>query len=436
MKKRAALLAAAVSVSAVAAAMSMPVASAGQTVTLNWLIRSDTAEVAWAKQVVTGFEKQNPSIKVNLIVIPQAQIDQKIQTMIAGGSPPDVFMPNWANGGYATYKSDLLNLNPYLKEDPGVLKGFAPNLVKSYNSHGQQLGLPILGLGSFLFYNKDLFNKAHIPYPTTNWDDKSWNWDKMVAIAKKLTQNKGNPSKEIYGINDELAEVGDPWLYGADFFKPAAYVTGKMGPVNVTAPGVVKGVEAHLQLIKEGLSPSPNLTTALSALGDPFLSGRVAMEMVGGWGFWNFTPAKFKWGVAALPWGTAHKDVLYTDLVSIEKSTKYPEQSWKLVKYIVNPNGALKGLTVDQGATPPQAKLLSEWYTNESKNLAMPVAKIRQLQQGALKYGQESPNHLIFGYATISSTMDQSLNSIYNGQLSVKEGLSQMKQHLEALKLN
>lgn len=438
MKRGVKLLLCACAVSSTASLAALPAVAADQTVTLNWLIRSDPAEMAWAKNVITSFQKDNPTIKVNLIIIPQAQIDQKIQTMIAGGNPPDVFMPNWANGGFATYKSDLLPLDSYIKSDPTVLKGFFPKLVRTYSSSGGQvLGIPILSLGSFLFYNKDLFDKAHIPYPPTDWKDHSWTWAKMVSDAEKLAQNKGNQAKEVYGINDALwPENADSWLWGGDYFSKSSYVTGKMGTPDVTNQGVVTGVEQHLKLIQDKISPSPNLTTALSALGDAFLSGRVAMELNGGWGFWTFAPAKFRWGVAPIPWTNGQRrDVLFTDQVSIEKSTKYPAQAWKLVKYIVNPNGPLKALTVDQGATPPQAALLTQWEQQEAKKLGMTVAQIQQLQNGALQYGSESANHLLFGYGTIASTMDQSLNAIYNGHKSVKDGLTEMKQHLEALHL-
>ncbi len=38
-------------------------------------------------------------------------------------------------------------------------------------------GIPILSMGSFLYYNRDLFDEAGVAYPPTDWNDESWNYE-------------------------------------------------------------------------------------------------------------------------------------------------------------------------------------------------------------------------------------------------------------------
>ena len=44
-------------------------------------------------------------------------------------------------------------------------------------------GLPAYVDKALTIYNKDLFDKANIPYPTA----EDWTWEKFIEIGKKLT---------------------------------------------------------------------------------------------------------------------------------------------------------------------------------------------------------------------------------------------------------
>ncbi len=41
-----------------------------------------------------------------------------------------------------------------------------------------------------MYYNKDMFDKNHIPYP-----DETWDWNKYLEVAKKLTQDTDGDGK-------------------------------------------------------------------------------------------------------------------------------------------------------------------------------------------------------------------------------------------------
>lgn len=399
--------------------------SASKITTITWLVRSTPAEQQWEHKVIAYFEKRHPNIRVQLTVIPQSEIDQKMQTMFAAGDPPDVFAPNWANAGFRTYQRDLLDLTPYIKKTPGMLQGWNPKSLQPYTVNGHIYAISLNILGSFLFYNKDLFKQAGIPSLPTNWNDKSWTWAEMVQDAKKLT--RGSAGNKQYGLIDSFDVNGDAWLWGGDLFTKESYQSGIPQPT-LTDPAIKKSMQAHYNLVfKDKVSPTASQSSAMSALGDPFLTGKVAMIMNGGWGLWTYLPAQFHWGAAALPYTVSdRRDVLYVDCMGIAKDSKHKQAAWELLKTIVDPKTGLKWYMETSNATPPQQQLLQQWYQQMSKRTGIPVAQLKQLQEGAVAHGSESANHMIVHYNAITNLLAQAGNAVYSGQLSIPQAIKQI----------
>jgi multiple sugar transport system substrate-binding protein len=406
-------------------------------VELEWLVRSDPGTNPWEELVAKEYEKRNPNTKVKLTIVPNDQLDQKLSTRIASGDTPDVIFANWAVGGFGTYWKQLLDITPYIELEPDVLKGFNEKILDIYKRDGRQYGLPVLSLGSFLFYNKDLYDEAGLPYPTTDWNDTSWTWDKMVANAKKLTKSAGDQQKRVYGVVDGLWPANaDAWMFGGDYFSKESYETSILGEPTVNDPAVRQGIQAHYDLIHTyKVSPSSAEMKAVSALGDPFLTGKVAMVMTGGWGFWSYKPAKFRWGVAALPYVEGRRPVLFNDQINIMKGTKHPHEAWGLIKLVADPEFGLKKYVEMTHISPPHDGLLEGWYSQISKALDQPAEQIKQVNEGALNNGSESANHLLFSYTSIENVMNQALGAVYDGSKDIDAALKEIEAGLKALNL-
>src|SRR5690606_19877255 len=147
-------------------------------VEIVWTMASDPDKENWQKQVVASFEEKNPDIKVSIQNYPYDAFDQKLITMISSGNPPDVWNPNQAESGFATYMQmgALKDLTPYIGEDASELETMNKDLLNIYKVNGKYYGVPLVSNATYLYYNKDLFDEAGIPYPTTDWDDTSWNF--------------------------------------------------------------------------------------------------------------------------------------------------------------------------------------------------------------------------------------------------------------------
>ena len=93
------------------------------------------------------------------------------------------------------------------------------------------------------------------------------------------------------------------WLFGGDIFPEEAYVTGIATECSVDNPVAIEAAQAVGDLIyKHKVSPTLGRRGIIS-LGDPFRTGRLAMQMTGGWGWWTYSDIEaFEVGAAVLPW--------------------------------------------------------------------------------------------------------------------------------------
>ncbi|MFD0678642.1 MULTISPECIES: ABC transporter substrate-binding protein [unclassified Paenibacillus] len=409
-------------------------------VKLTWLVRSEPSVEPWYSAMVKGFEAKNPNIKIELQVIPQAEVDQRLTTMIAGKNVPDVWSPNWANSGYPTYKNmdALLDLTSYIKKDRELYKGIPDEVLNIYSKDGKYYGFPMSNTSTFLFYNKDLFDAAGLPYPSLDWNDKSWNWNAMVETAKKLTKDIGDPSKQVFGVWNAQPANKSAWLFGGDFFKKEAYDTGNMGDPQVSKnPKNIEAIQANLDLIsKHKVSPNPAQLSAASQLGDPFMTGRVAMVIQGGWGFRTYRDAKFKWAAAAVPFAPdGSKQIpLYVDPWSISKTSKNPNEAWEFIKFLTDPTNGAKEYVKAAMSYPANLDLAQDWYQATTSVSAMSMQDIKKVYEGSIPFGRPSDNHKISKFSTILTTSNQTFDAIYNGKVSVEEGLKTIDQNLSSLK--
>jgi multiple sugar transport system substrate-binding protein len=110
------------------------------------------------------------------------------------------------------------DLAPFLQVDPDFLADkFYANALASTQWNGGTWALPITVNTRLVFYDKDAFDKARLPYPAAGWS-----WDDLLADAKALTVRAGDvvtrwgfvPNWDVYRLIESRA--GALADYGAD----------------------------------------------------------------------------------------------------------------------------------------------------------------------------------------------------------------------------
>lgn len=408
-----------------APAADAPAADAGGAREIVWMVRTGPVENNWEETVVKpAWEKENPDIALNLLIIDQDDIAVKREAMIAAGEPLHVWSTNWGGDGFASdrHRGLITDLTPLIERDKLDTSVFIPEVLKIYQSEGKTWGLPFLTTGTYVFYNMDLFDEAGIAYPTTDWEDKSWNWDAYLDLAKQLTKNYDDPSTAQYGLIQNRMNIEGPAMLFGQFPWPAdAYETGFADQITLNTPEVIDAYQKHHDLVyKDKVSPDDAASQALTQLGGAFESGRVAMTYNGGWGWWVYSPVKpeveggFCWGVAPIPWGTEGADtraVIYTDPWVITRGLEGQalDDSWSFLKFLVREDNARTYMQASN--TPPtQAKLQEEWFGQFG---CMDAEKVKQVYQGAFAHGYESSNHLLVRWDELNQIWNNSLSAFF-----------------------
>lgn len=391
-----------------------------------WMVRTGPVENKWEEEVVKpAWEKENPDIKLNILNITQDEVAVKREAMIAAGEPLDVWSTNWGGDGFASDRNRglITDLTPLIERDKFDTSVFIPEILDIYKSEGKIYGFPFLTTGSYLFYNMKHFDDAGIPYPTTDWEDKSWTWDAALELAQKLTKNIEDPATAQYGWAEGIWPVeAITWVWNASPWPEGAFDSGFAQSVDFTSEGAIAAFQAKHDLVyKHKVAPDNAASQALTQLGGTFQSGRVSMHTTGGWGFWVFSPITpdvengFCWGAAPIPWGTPDAEkraTIFTDpwVITAGLEGQRLEDAWSFIKFLVREDNARSYMQATN--TPPtQTKLQEEWFQQFK---CMQPEQVKQVYQGSFKHGLESSNHLMVRFDELNSTWDNALGDFWN----------------------
>ena len=128
------------------------------------------SEIEILKPILADFEKENPDIKVEFMHIPQNYF-QKIHLLFASNLAPDVIFIN--NLYLPVYADFLEDLTAYANSDT-----FFEQTLQALSHNGKLLAIPRDASNMVVYYNKTLFDKYKIAYPT-----KNWTFDDLLKIS-------------------------------------------------------------------------------------------------------------------------------------------------------------------------------------------------------------------------------------------------------------
>lgn len=369
----------------------------GAKVTLSVAHAWDASFWPRQQQFDRQFMKRHPNIEIKAENTPWGDFLTKYVAQGAGGTLPDLMYIHFSWAQQLIGQGVLRELDDYVKQTSEFnLDDFTKPSLVSYRKEGKLYGIPYDEGPGILFYNKELFDKAGIKYPSDNWT-----LEDLKQAAIKLTSGSG--PKKIFGLGS-TPTPGDAAMAPAYLFPfGARYVSPEEDKCLITQPQAVEALEWWMELrTKHKAVPSP---ADLQTLTWPaFQFGRIGMQLEGSWA----TPpinqnAKFKWDVAKWPKGPkAHSTFSAGSCYAITKNSEAADAAWiYLNEYLSTAGQNFMWASTGRGSpsrnsawpayldskfSPPSAKLIQESLNTIASHdiLDTPVAAQVTQKAGAI----------------------------------------------------
>jgi len=369
-------------------------------------------ELAVWQAVVDDFHTANPSITVKVDVSDWDSYWTKLNTLIAGGTPPDVFAMDaplfldWQSRGA------LLNLQPYIDKTPGFLDGFYPQTLTAYKTADGYYGLPRDFQSIVLFYNKDMFDAANLAYPTADWT-----YDDLLTAAKALTLDKdGDGKTDQFGLwtdtwDMELFWSEAIWAYGGEIISGDHTRT-------LIGEGGARDAWAYIDsLYKAGVMPSP--TTAGEYGDDLFQSKMSAMTTIGHWAVPGYVQAGLNFDVVPMPAGPSGKATSVNSAgFVVSKASKNADAAFEFIKFALGEAGQKR--LAELGFAIPVLKSVAE----SDAYLKQPGSLNQQVFLDSISFARTKP--VFKGYEEWAGVVGDGLTPVFDGDAELNATLDEV----------
>lgn len=241
-----------------------------------------------------------------------------------------------------TAKGLLLDLEPFVRKSNFDLGRFTPAAIAQLraNDEGKLFGLAPELTSYALYYNKDLFDRYGVPYPTNKMS-----WDDTMRIARRFPVDP-DPAKRIYGIHKKYSTPFD-FVNDIASTESAAFISPDGKKMTFDSDMWRKAFRYVIDGFRSGnlyyyykdgkrIQYGPDETKQM----DLFSSGKAAMMISG-------TEQMFRmkqWGESGLNWDivtvpvdpanpeyTRYFDV--NPIYAIAANAQNAETAWKVVQY-------------------------------------------------------------------------------------------------------
>jgi multiple sugar transport system substrate-binding protein len=246
-----------------------------------------------------------------------------------------------------------------------------------------------------------------------SYPNENWTWRDYLNAAIKITKDTDNDGRiDIYGcVIDFWGARIYPWLWqnNGDVFNE------NKTECILNSKECVEAIQFLVDLqYKYGVTPQ-TLPNEYKNNVEMFVSGKVGMFISGAWDIQKIRKSlNFSWDIAPLPKNKTRATLLGTENYAISSKTKYPNESYLLLKYLVSKEA--QKFMIDTLEKQPSRISVSKYYLLKSTGYN------RRVLVDALNYGKEPPN--IPEWNQLLPIFQTELDYIWVGKKSVVEGLS------------
>jgi multiple sugar transport system substrate-binding protein len=364
----------------------------------SWAQRGDTPDVDW----ISGFEKKYPNMKIDYVAVTEGNYSEKINAMVAAKTAPDVILAWECDIAKFVKNKNIVSLDDYVKNTKAFsVDDLEPAVAQFGQMTGGLYGIPWCLAAEILYYNKNMFDKAGVAYPTNDWTTQQF-----VDAAKKLTIVDNGKTTQ-WGC-DAISFQG---IWYAMMGAAGDNVVDKNGKLSL-GDGAKKALQLQVDLTNKYKVCPPPAASGTNAV-DLFSAGKAAMTRTGNWMIQTYRPIKdFKWDIAPLPKDVRQYTNLHTGILTINADSKIKDAAWKFIEYTLSDDGQER--VCKMGTNPSSRKSITAkgFYRAGGENGPTNWAGLDE----SVAFGQ-------FGYvvanAGVTNNAINNFNAVLMGQMDV-----------------
>jgi len=278
------------------------------------------------------FEKENPTIQVDLVSVPGANYLQKETLMLATKTAPDVLRVDHYNFPKLVEDGYFADLTPYASRDPSYRAAdFWPSAMAENTYQGRLYGLNVLFGGEVLYCNKTLFKSAGLTDPFILAKKGEWTWEQFRKDAIAMTRFGSDGEPITFGtLNPGMPSITAVLRgFGAD------WLNARHTDSALDDPRAAAALQFVADLVwKDHAAPNP-AQSANNAFA--FETGKVGMYF----DWMGMTPRfrnlikEFDWDVCTLPTDTKGENyIVKGNQLVVSASSPNKEAGWKFVRFM------------------------------------------------------------------------------------------------------
>lgn len=330
----------------------------GQAATsLVWAIPGNTEEIAVYQAIADRFMEANPNVEVTLDR--EASDFERIVTLIAAGTVPDVIFATINNWPALAVRDVFLPLDDFIEQDSYDLDDFYPQIIRPYRYDGSRFGegalygLPKEIAVRSMYYNQDIFAEAGIEAPSA---EDAMSWEQFIDITEQTTVREGGRTTR-FGYIQEM--WWGPWMIWS-WSAGGEAVDDPYAPTRSTldTPEALKGFKTYTDFVSAlQVAPDP-ATTADQGRAEIFASGRGATYNNGRWMVPLFRDSDFAWDVMPMPADVERAQLLTGSIFGVSSASENADAAWQLLSYVVSQEG--QELMTELGLLLPSRRSVAE----------------------------------------------------------------------------
>lgn len=391
--------------------------------TVTWMVplRWDRPHT---EALVRTFEAANPDLRVKLMWVPPTQYQTKFKILAAAGRAPDLV--ECGDVWIAYMLPFMRDVTALVERDAAEIRldDFYPEVLAACRHEGKMYFLATKMNVSLLYYNRTLFDRAGVAYPT-----RDWTWDDYIAAGQAIMKLPDAGRGGVWG-SDVMSGWWGEWLI---FVQQAG---GRLFNEDMTCclldqPEAIAGLRMYTdRIFKYGIAPQPGFGPD-----NEFASGKLAMWYGGHtekWKTYNAIPG-LDWDIQVLPIGPAGRagGEIAIGAYGITRSSRHPEAAWRLMKFIVSPESIRS--YARQGALPVRRSVAEE-LMNAPDRTARPRQVNAVYEQ--IAYARpipRSPDFIELALEVIQPEMDRMIRGDLTPEEAARRAARAANRYIEVL---